>query len=584
MSKQACCAFLDFINQSFMKRLFYFAYLLLLTLTVNADDRSMGDMQAIAAQKLYGAQAKAWSPSVSNTPLDLLVDDQAYCVFGAGDAGFVIVSRDDMFEPVLAYSTKPFPKDDMPCGMKWWMDVTSENLQAMKAAGITPAKAPFRTISPVANFVPSEWGQEAPYNNNTPLVDNTKTPTGCLATATAQILYYYRYPVQGTGEGWYTLGASTYQNPVTINTTYAWDLMKDTYSSLEIPFLSPEQKEAIGKLMFECGAGVKMSYDKGGSGAYSVEATNAFIDNFLFDPLATKNYARDYYTEEEWLNLVWTELENKRPILYGGVDPVSGGHAFVFSGVDEDGKVYVNWGWDGAGNGFFSLNDLCPQGILGSSSSTTYHFNNAQEMVCGFRTDPVPTADEYFSVKLGTTDDYEIKASDDPCSINHTLKTIYNFDRLSFKGGIGIYLEQVGNPEQNYFHAILSNQEVNKIDPATGWIYGVSLASTSLFSISLSSLPAGTYTAYAASKDERDVKPQMIRVEGVGPRSFTVTIADDRTVTVSEPQITTAINAVTVTKPVVSDNNWYTIDGQRLNGEPTQRGIYIHNGQKFVVK
>ena len=138
MSKQACCAFLDFINQSFMKRIFYFAYLLLLTLAVNADDRSMSDMQAIAAQKLYGAQAKAWSPSVSNTPLDLLVDDQAYCVFGADGDGFVIVSRDDIFDPVLAYSTKPFPKDDMPCGMKWWMDATSENMQALKVAGISP--------------------------------------------------------------------------------------------------------------------------------------------------------------------------------------------------------------------------------------------------------------------------------------------------------------------------------------------------------------------------------------------------------------------------------------------------------------
>ena len=48
--------------------------------------------------------------------------------------------------------------------------------------------------------------------------------------------------------------------------------------------------------------------------------------------------------------------------------------------------------------------------------------------------------------------------------------------------------------------------------------------------------------------------------------------------------IVTAIDAITVNKPVQNDNSWYTIDGQRLNGEPTQRGIYIHNGQKFVVK
>ena len=33
-----------------------------------------------------------------------------------------------------------------------------------------------------------------------------------------------------------------------------------------------------------------------------------------------------------------------------------------------------------------------------------------------------------------------------------------------------------------------------------------------------------------------------------------------------------------------SSDNWYTIDGRRLNSTPTQRGIYIRNGKKFVIK
>ena len=31
-------------------------------------------------------------------------------------------------------------------------------------------------------------------------------------------------------------------------------------------------------------------------------------------------------------------------------------------------------------------------------------------------------------------------------------------------------------------------------------------------------------------------------------------------------------------------NYWYTLDGRRLTGKPTQRGLYINNGKKFVVK
>ena len=30
--------------------------------------------------------------------------------------------------------------------------------------------------------------------------------------------------------------------------------------------------------------------------------------------------------------------------------------------------------------------------------------------------------------------------------------------------------------------------------------------------------------------------------------------------------------------------NWYTLDGRRLNGKPTKKGIYIVNGRKVVIK
>ena len=30
-----------------------------------------------------------------------------------------------------------------------------------------------------------------------------------------------------------------------------------------------------------------------------------------------------------------------------------------------------------------------------------------------------------------------------------------------------------------------------------------------------------------------------------------------------------------------ADHNWYTLDGRKLNGEPTKAGVYIHNGRKI---
>jgi hypothetical protein len=33
-----------------------------------------------------------------------------------------------------------------------------------------------------------------------------------------------------------------------------------------------------------------------------------------------------------------------------------------------------------------------------------------------------------------------------------------------------------------------------------------------------------------------------------------------------------------------NDNTWYSIDGRRLNGKPTVKGVYINNGKKIVIK
>lgn len=31
-------------------------------------------------------------------------------------------------------------------------------------------------------------------------------------------------------------------------------------------------------------------------------------------------------------------------------------------------------------------------------------------------------------------------------------------------------------------------------------------------------------------------------------------------------------------------DTWYTIDGRKLSGKPTKKGIYIQNGKKHVIK
>ena len=47
---------------------------------------------------------------------------------------------------------------------------------------------------------------------------------------------------------------------------------------------------------------------------------------------------------------------------------------------------------------------------------------------------------------------------------------------------------------------------------------------------------------------------------------------------------TTAINSIDADFTVVNAKGWYTVNGMKLNAAPTEKGIYINNGKKVVVK
>ena len=49
------------------------------------------------------------------------------------------------------------------------------------------------------------------------------------------------------------------------------------------------------------------------------------------------------------------------------------------------------------------------------------------------------------------------------------------------------------------------------------------------------------------------------------------------------PIYTSGINSITADKLQKSEGAWYSVNGQRI-AKPTQKGLYIHNGKKVVIK
>jgi len=48
-------------------------------------------------------------------------------------------------------------------------------------------------------------------------------------------------------------------------------------------------------------------------------------------------------------------------------------------------------------------------------------------------------------------------------------------------------------------------------------------------------------------------------------------------------EVVTGIRQVNTCQLQQNDNRWYTLDGRQIN-KPTQKGIYIRNHKKIIIK
>ncbi len=266
------------------------------------------------------------------------------------DDGFVIVGGDEAAREILGYCDHgSFDYDKAPDNFKWWLsEYTKRIAHAEVSNESTSAKAasPRRFITPL---IQTKWNQGYPYNSQIPIYDSSgdRYMTGCLATATAQVMYYYQWPKTGMGSHTYTYDGYTFSANFGA-TTYDWGNMILDYGSN----YTNAQETAIGTLMYHVGVSLEMSYGTFESGAASDDIGPALISYFGYDK-SIRNEYRDYFTDEEWEELIYKELSEDRPVLYGGFSD-EGGHQFICDGYNSNG-FHINWGWGGWYDGYFPL-------------------------------------------------------------------------------------------------------------------------------------------------------------------------------------------------------------------------------------
>ena len=269
-------------------------------------------------------------------------EPQSYYVFNAEDnKGFVIVSGDDRTREILAYADYGnFDIEEIPSNVQWWLDyyervITNLDKVPQQSPLRGRRKEPEREI--VAPFITTTWGQGAPYNAQCPIVDDEHCVTGCVATAMAQVMNYMRCPEgQTSAINGYTTEKLNLPVDGLAPTSFDWDNMTD---------------DDIARLMRYCGQGVKMDYGLDESDASEIEVPYAMKNFFGFDKEMC--FA---YPSEGWEEILYAEIAEGRPVIYGASSDL-GRHAFICNGY-QDGKFYINWGWDGNFDGYYELSLL----------------------------------------------------------------------------------------------------------------------------------------------------------------------------------------------------------------------------------
>ncbi len=304
---------------------------------------------------------------------EVIASDTLLYVFEETDNnGFVIVSADFRAEPILGYSTKqgiesrqglPPALIDLINAYKVYIrDIKKQTLLKSSSKNskweevMNPVKLRASQAVIRGPLITTGWNQWKYYNDFCPNAIggslngyNGKVPTGCVATAMAQIMRYWSYPKYGVDSHTYT--HATYG---TLSADFTGE-----YKWAEMPNAAPPVfGNEVAKVIYHCGVSVNMDYGWDGSGAYTRNAAESFKKYFKYAS-STSYYRKDYTNggigDAQWIQMIKNELDNNRPVLYGGQSASGGGHAFICDGYDSDDRFNFNFGWGNSGDGFFNI-------------------------------------------------------------------------------------------------------------------------------------------------------------------------------------------------------------------------------------
>lgn len=315
------------------------------------------------------------SPTVKSAEYWVEEGDTVMLVMNFQNGGFIVMSADDVAVPVIGYDAEEsLNLRDLAPGANYWLKnaakqiVAAKKQQVLATEKITAQWEQIASGEPVllrntsvAPLLLSKWNQSRYYNDLCPADENSPAgygghvPCGCVALAMASVIHYHRYPATGQGSHSYH---SNYGN-------HSVNFGQQNYNYNVMPYSLTKANNEVAKLIYHCGIAVDMDYEPDGSGSQT-EYTKDALKNYYKYSSDIAHASRSGwggwwgggnsgYSDEDWIALLKSDIDEGRPIIYSGYAEDEGGHAFVCDGYDASDYFHFNWGWGGYNNGFFTV-------------------------------------------------------------------------------------------------------------------------------------------------------------------------------------------------------------------------------------
>lgn len=334
-----------------------------------------------------------------------------YYVVYLNPAGFVIVSADDLVEPIIAFvgGGTYDPSTANPLGALVSRDVPGrlaeaktmmaaaqaqgqefapsgshqealkkwDFLQGAEPAMALPPEAMSASISDVRvpSLIQAKWSQNKVDDLNDKSAhcydyythwlnaqeEDIYYPCGCVATAMAETMRFFNCPQAGVGTGSFKIKVQGVQVSEKLmggdgsGGTYDWNnMVYDPKTGA-----SDAQLQAIGRLTHDAGVAIGMIYTVDLSTAFMVDAANALETTFKYNSVK--------FGQSSWnlppsnlYNMVNPNLDAGLPVLFGiaGIINQSGGHAVVCDGYGYNAYSlyhHISMGWGGSEDAWYNL-------------------------------------------------------------------------------------------------------------------------------------------------------------------------------------------------------------------------------------